>query len=228
MDEPSAERERAWAAAHGTTVPPARAVAAVVRAYLAVMHLMARPLVLARVPPTVVTLAAVVVSVCAVLPAAAGGRWALVAALLLAAGGVADGLDGQVARESGRSSRTGALADAVGDRVADAAGPAVLWLLGAPAPLALVAAGAAVVHEYARARAQAGGMVGPGAVTVSERPTRVAVAAMFALGCGVHPTAAAGWATVGAAVAAGLGLVALVQVLRAATAALAGGAARRA
>ena len=222
MDEPGTERERAWAAAHGTAVPAPRAVAAVVRAYLAVMHLMARPLVAARVPPTAVTLAAAAVSVSSVLPAAAGGRWALAAAVLLAVGGVADGLDGQVARESGRSSRTGALADAVGDRVADAAGPAVLWLLGAPAPLAVVAAGAGVLHEYARVRAQAEGMSGPGTVTLSERPTRVAVAAMFALGCGVYPTAAGAWSTVGTAVAAGLALVALVQVLLAAAAALRG------
>lgn len=222
MDEAGTERERAWEQAHGTDVPAPRAVAALVRGYLAVMHLIARPLVLARVPPAVVTLGAVLVSLVSVVPAAAGGRWALGAAVLLAVGGLADSLDGQVARESGRTSRTGALADAVGDRLADAAGPAVLWLLGAPAPLVLVVVGVGVVHEYARARAQVEGMTGPGAVTVSERPTRVAVTAMFALGCGVYPAAAAGWATTGAAVAAALALAALVQVLLAAVSALRG------
>jgi CDP-diacylglycerol--glycerol-3-phosphate 3-phosphatidyltransferase len=43
----------------------------------------------------------------------------------------------------------------------------------------------------------------------------VAVAAMFALGCGVQPAVAPWWAGVGAAVAAVLALAGLAQVLAA-------------
>jgi CDP-diacylglycerol--glycerol-3-phosphate 3-phosphatidyltransferase len=52
-----------------------------------------------------------------------------------------------------------------------------------------------------------------GAVTVSERPTRVVIAAMFCLGAGLYPGVAATWATLGAAAALAVGTVGLVQLL---------------
>ncbi len=217
MQDSPGDRERAWASAHATDVPGGRLVGGLVRGYLRVMHALAAPLVAARVPPTAVTAAAVGLSWLALVPALAGGRWALAAVGVLALGGLADSLDGQVARDSGRSSRLGALADAVGDRLSDLATIGVLWALGAPLAWVLVAAGAGFLQEYARARSQAEGVQGPGTVSVSERPTRVAVAVMFALGCGVYPGAAVGWATAGAVVAAALALVALAQVLVALT-----------
>jgi CDP-diacylglycerol--glycerol-3-phosphate 3-phosphatidyltransferase len=114
---------------------------------------------------------------------------------------------------AGRTSRGGAVLDAGADRLADAAGLGCLWLLGAPGPVVAAAVGAGWLHEYARARAQGEGEPGPGRITVSERPTRVAVAAMFALGCGCYPRGAVAWAGVGAWAALVLGLVGLVQLL---------------
>ncbi|TNM63286.1 CDP-alcohol phosphatidyltransferase family protein [Streptomyces sp. NP160] len=215
------EHLRRWSAAHGGT--PASPV---VRVWLDGVRRVASPLAAAGVPPSAVTVLGLVLGLAALAPAAAqaeaGGRWALLVALLLALAALADGLDGAVAVLGGTASRGGAVLDAACDRVADAAAVAALWLLGAPALPVLVAVGAGQLHEYARARAQAEGMTGPGAVTVSERPTRVAVAAMFALGCGAYPQAAATWAAVGAWVGAAAALAGLLQVLAAVRRALSG------
>jgi CDP-diacylglycerol--glycerol-3-phosphate 3-phosphatidyltransferase len=66
------------------------------------------------------------------------------------------------------------------------------------------------LHEYARARAAAGGMTEVGVVTVWERPTRVIVTATF-----LAAAAALGdpWPTLGAWAWVGLGIVGLVQLL---------------
>jgi len=203
------EHRRRWSAAHGG-VP---ASSPLVRAWLEGVRRCATPLVRAGVSPAALTLAGLALALLALVPAATGGRWALAVPLLLAASAVLDGLDGAVAVIAGRTSRAGAVLDAGADRVSDAAGLAVLWLLGAPAAPVLAAAGAGALHEYLRARAQGEGMTGPGAVTVSERPTRVAVTAMFALGCGTYPAIAAGWAQVGAWAAVATSLAGLVQLV---------------
>jgi CDP-diacylglycerol--glycerol-3-phosphate 3-phosphatidyltransferase len=65
-----------------------------------------------------------------------------------------------------------------------------------------VAVGGAAIawlHEYLRARAAVAGMPDVGIVTVSERPTRVIVTALFLLGAGLYPGQATGWAVAGAA-----------------------------
>jgi phosphatidylglycerophosphate synthase len=208
------EHLRRWSAAHGGT-----SASPLVRGWLDGVRRVASPLVAAGVPPWVVTVLGLALGVAALAPAAAAGqtggegRWALLVPVLLALAALADGLDGAVAVLGGTASRGGAVLDAACDRVADAAALVALWLLGAPALPVLLALGAGQLHEYVRARAQAEGVTGPGAVTVSERPTRVAVAAMFALGCGVYPQTAATWAGVGAWVGAAAALVGLVQLL---------------
>ncbi|MFZ5871358.1 MAG: DsbA family protein, partial [Actinomycetota bacterium] len=63
------------------------------------------------------------------------------------------------------------------------------------------------------ARAAGAGMAGIGVVTVGERPTRVAVAAMFALGAGMYVGAASAWATAGAAATAAVALAGLARLL---------------
>lgn len=203
------EHLRRWSAAHGGLV----ASSPLVRGWLEGVRRCADPLARAGVAPSALTLAGLVLAVVVVVPAAAGGRWALAVPVLLAASAVLDGLDGAVAVLADRTSRSGAVLDATADRLADTAGFLALGLLGAPWAVVAAAAGTGALHEYVRARAQAEGMRGPGRVTVSERPTRVAVAAMFALGCGVHPQGAATWAGVGAWAAVLLGLVGLVQLL---------------
>lgn len=204
-----AEFARRWSAAHGG----ADATARFVGGYLTVVHLLARPLAAAGVRPDLLTLAGLVVALSALAPAAAGGRWALAAGGLVVLSALVDGLDGAVAVLTGRSSRWGAVLDALCDRLADAAYVVVLWLLGAPGWLAAAAAGAAWLLEYARARAAGAGMAGIGVVTVGERPTRVAVAAMFALGAGMYLGAASAWATAGAAATAAVALAGLARLL---------------
>lgn len=205
MDAP--EYRRRWAALHGGAE-----VTGVVGGWLVVSRALATPLARARVPPAAVTVAALVVSLLAVPPAAARGRWALLAALLVAVSGVLDGLDGSVAVLQDRASRWGYVLDSVCDRVAEAGFAAALYVAGAPGWLAVAWAGVGGLQEYLRARAAAAGMTGIEVVTVSERPTRIAVAAMFLLGAGVYPHAGPAWVTAGAAVGLLAGLVGLGQL----------------
>jgi CDP-diacylglycerol--glycerol-3-phosphate 3-phosphatidyltransferase len=200
---------RLWSRSHGDADPGTPFV----RGYLAVVYALARPLAAARVHPDALTGVALAAGVAVLAPAAAGGRWPLLVPVLVVVSGLLDGLDGAVAVLTARSTRWGAVLDAVADRLVDAAWCAALWLLGAPAWLAVAAAAVAWLHEYVRARATAAGMTDVGVVTVAERPTRVVVVAAFALGCGLFPAAAAAWATAGAAVAAAVGAAGAAQLL---------------
>jgi CDP-diacylglycerol--glycerol-3-phosphate 3-phosphatidyltransferase len=185
----------------------------VVRGWLSMTYAGARPLAAARVPPDVLTLVGLLVA-CAVVPlAAAGGRWPVLGAAVAAASGLLDNLDGAVAVLTGRTTRWGAVLDAAADRVADAAYCVALWALGAQVWLVALAGGLAWLLEYVRARAVGAGMPDAGAITVAERPSRVAGAAMFLLACGVHPSSAATWATVGAWLGVAVGVIGLVQLL---------------
>ncbi len=202
-----------WSVLHGTdprTVP-------LVHSWLVVVHALARPLVAARVPPDAVTALGLLLAVATLVPAAAGGRWALAVPLLALASGVADSLDGAVAVMTSGTSAWGAVLDAACDRVGDAALAGTLWLLGAPAALVVGVVGAGWLHEYVRARVQATGRPGPVVITVSERPTRVALPAMVALGAGLMPASATTVATLGAvggALVAAAGLAQLAVAVR--------------
>jgi CDP-diacylglycerol--glycerol-3-phosphate 3-phosphatidyltransferase len=139
--------------------------------------------VLARrgVPADAVTLAGVGL--------AATGAWAAarrpLLALVLAIGSAwCDGVDGAVAVFSGRTSRHGAVLDKAADRVSDAALAATLWRCGAPAPLAICAAAAALGVEAVR---EAQGGRARATVTVGERPTRVICAAAGCLAASISP-----------------------------------------
>ena len=204
-----AEFARRWSQAHGGAEPRARFV----RPYLAVVHGTARPLARAGVPPDVLTLGGLVLAVCVLAPAAVGGAWALLVPVLVVVSALLDGLDGAVAVLTGRPSAWGGVLDGVGDRVADAAYAAALWLLGAPGVLAVLAGATGWLHEYLRARATAAGMRGVGVVSVGERPTRVVVVALFALAAGLYPQVSPQWATAGAGALLTLGLAGLAQLL---------------
>ena len=127
--------------------------------------------------------------------------------------GVLDNLDGAVAVLAGRTTRWGFVLDSLCDRISDAAYAVALALAGGSWPLAVTGAALAWLHEYARARAAVAGMPEIGVVTVSERPTRVIVTAMFLLGAGLYPASARGWALAGTAAWVTLGVVGLVQLL---------------
>lgn len=206
MDAEQFRRE--WAALHGGVVPTG-----VVGGWLTISRALGSPLARLRIAPDAVTGLALVVAWAAVVPAAARGRWVLLAALLVAASGVLDGLDGAVAVLQGRASRWGFVLDSFCDRLSEAGFAVALYLAGAPGwPVAgWVAVGWA--QEYLRARAAAAGMTGIVVVTVSERPTRIAVAALFLLAAGLDPASGPAWAGLGAAAGSLVGLAGLGQLL---------------
>lgn len=199
-----------WSRLHGEDVSGSR----VVVGWLRVVHALARRV--ERVPPDVLSGIGVLVAAGSVGVAALGGRWALVALVLVVAAGVLDGLDGAVALRTGRARPLGAVVDAVADRLADLCLVAVLVVLGAPGWAGAALAAALLLHEYARARAQGVGMGSAGSVTVAERPTRIIVAAVACAGAGTFPGGTPGtgwsWGAVCAAVWAGCAMVGLAQL----------------
>jgi len=139
-----------------------------------------RGLAIAKVPPNALTTLAFG------LAAAAGvgvsvGRFALGGWLFLAAGAL-DFLDGRVARETGRATRSGAVLDSVVDRYCECAFLVGLswyyrgsWVLA----VALLSLTGSVLVPYVRARGEAIGVVMKD-VGVMQRPERI-----VALGVGV-------------------------------------------
>lgn len=194
-----------WSRLHGGHRPRG-----LVGAWLAALHPAARWLAARAVPPDAISAGALALAAGAVPAAVAGGPWLVLAAALVLAGAVADGLDGAVAVLARRQTRTGAIVDSAGDRLAEAAAAVALWAAGAPGWLAVTAAGVWWLHEYLRARAGAVGVPGIGMVTVAERPTRV-IAAVVGLAA-AWPMGGFG-ASSGAAAGAALGLVGLAQLV---------------
>jgi phosphatidylglycerophosphate synthase len=181
--------------------------------WLRFTYRLAVPLVRLRVGPDAVTVLGLLVAVAALLPASRGGRWPLLAVLLVVVSGVLDNIDGAVAVLGGRTTRWGFVLDSLCDRISDAAYAAALALAGGSWGLAVTGAALAWLQEYVRARAAVAGMPEIGVVNVSERPTRVIVTAMFLLGAGLYPASASRWALAGTAAWVTLGAVGLVQVL---------------
>jgi CDP-diacylglycerol--glycerol-3-phosphate 3-phosphatidyltransferase len=204
---PAAYLDR-WSRLHGGA-----ATSGLVGWWLRFTYRLAVPLVRLGVGPDAVTALGLLAAVAVLLPASAGGRWPLLGVLLVVVSGVLDNLDGAVAVLAGRTTRWGFVLDSLCDRVSDAAYAAALALAGGPWGLAVAGGALAWLHEYARARAAVAGMPEIGVVTVSERPTRVVVTAMFLLGAGLFPASARAWAGAGTAAWATLGLVGLVQLL---------------
>lgn len=198
---------RAWSNLHGG-VPPR----GLVGGWLQVSYTLARPLVRLGVAPDAVTLAGLALAILALLPAAGGGRWPLLAVLAVALSGLLDSLDGAVAVLSGRITRRGAVLDPACDRLAELCFAGALWLAGAPAGWCIAAGVTSLLHEQVRASARVNGMQEVGVVTVSERPTRVIVTAAFLLGAGVYPAAAAAWTTLGAVAWTLLGVAGFLQL----------------
>jgi archaetidylinositol phosphate synthase len=203
---------RGWAELHGDLTPGGPA-----RGWIRLVQGLAAAGPVSRVPPDVLSLFGVLVAAGAWPAAAAGGRWPLLAAALVLVGGILDGLDGAVALRTGTARPLGAVVDAAADRVGDLLLVGVLVALGAPLPLCAGIAALVMLHEYVRARAQSVGMPGVGAVTVAERPTRVIVVAVAALGTGTFPAGTPwtgwGWAAVCAVLWAALAAVGLTQLV---------------
>jgi phosphatidylglycerophosphate synthase len=159
-------------------------------------------LALARVPgirPWMATAAAASLGTAAGAIFALGYGWQ--AGLIAAAGQLLDGVDGQLARLTGRSSAAGALLDSVLDRVADAAlvlgsaaylvrtplahGSYVPAVLG----LAFVAVVASNLISYSGARAAELGLSLPGRPTLASKGTRTTAMVLGALATPLWPQA---------------------------------------
>ncbi len=176
----------AWSEWHGGTDP---AASRLVRGWLGLAYRLARPV--AGVPPPAATAAGLFAALAAVVPAAAGGRWLLLAGLLVGMSGVLDSLDGALAIATGRASRRGFVLDSAVDRLTEAGYAAALWAAGAPGWLAAVFAAGCWLPDYLRARAGQAGVRETGEISVWERPARVALTGFVLAGAGVLPGLAA-------------------------------------
>jgi CDP-diacylglycerol--glycerol-3-phosphate 3-phosphatidyltransferase len=196
MGESADQRDdliEAWSALHRGLRP-----SPLVRRWLTLMWTLAGPLAAASVPPAAITAAGVLLALDAPLFAA---RLPLVALVLVLAAALCDGLDGAVALLQARTTRAGAVADTIADRIADTAFALVIWQAGAPLWLALVAAALSVGLELARRRPL---------ITVAERPTRVICTALACVSAAISDAA---WPPpVCAAVWVAATLVAFVQI----------------
>ena len=207
---PQRSDDEEWSDLHGGVQP-----SPVVRGWLRMIRVLASGPII-RIPPDALSVAGVV-ALAAAWGAVAGPGWpALVVPLVLLAG-VLDGLDGAVALRTGRARPLGAVVDSVADRVGDVLLGAVLVAIGAPLGWALAAVALVFLLEYVRARAQAVGMPGVGAVTVAERPTRLIVVAMAAGGAAASPAGIPllgwGWGVTFAITWTAVGVVGMGQLL---------------
>jgi phosphatidylglycerophosphate synthase len=166
------------------------------------------------VPTLAATALGLLVAAAAVAPAAAGGPGLVAAGVLVGLSGLLDSLDGALAIGTGRASRRGFVLDSVVDRLTEAAYAAALWVAGAPGWLAVAFGALCWLPDYLRARAGQAGVAETGALSVWERPTRVALTGMTLIGAGVVGglDAPALVVTAGAAVGTVLGTVGLVQL----------------
>ncbi len=205
-----------WSQLHGDVDPRASWL---IRGWLGVAYRCAKPLTALGLSPNGVTVIGVLVA--ALVPVLAwlgsnssSSAWLWAALVVTVLSGLLDNLDGAVAVITGRTSRAGYVLDSVADRVSDVALLAALWVIGAPGPLVAGAVLIGFVQEYARARSTAAGVSEVGVVSISERPTRIVIVAVF-LGLSAwapYGIAASSWATYGAWLAAAVALIGLVQV----------------
>jgi CDP-diacylglycerol--glycerol-3-phosphate 3-phosphatidyltransferase len=203
---------RRWSPLHGGYDPAGSTVSG---RWLGLVYRAARPLAARGTAADALTGWGVLVSLVVPAVASYGGRWPLLAAILLVLAGTLDNLDGAVAVLTGRATGFGYVLDSVADRVSDAAQVAALWALGAPGWLCLAGGGASGLQEYTRARAGAAGMTELGVLTVFERPTRILLTAFLLVGCGLLTGPGVALATAGAAAWTVLGSAALTQLLHA-------------
>ncbi|HLM04841.1 MAG TPA: CDP-alcohol phosphatidyltransferase family protein [Blastococcus sp.] len=196
----------AWSRWHGGAATDR----GLVRGWLSLAYALARPL--AGFPPIVATGVGLLVAAAAVGPAAAGGRWLLLAGVLVGLSGLLDSLDGALAISTGRASQRGFVLDSAVDRLAEVAYAVALWAAGAPGWLAVAFGALCWLPDYLRARAGQAGVDETGALSVWERPTRVTMTGLVLVGAGVLAPAAGTVVLVGTAAGALLGGVAVVQL----------------
>ena len=198
----------AWAGWHGGSDP---ADSTLVRGWLTLAYTLARPF--AGRSPLLATALGLLAAIAAVGPAVAGGGWLVAAGLLVGLSGLLDSLDGALAIAGGTASRRGFVLDSAVDRLTEVAYAGALWAAGAPGWLAAAFGALCWLPDYLRARAGQAGVAETGAISVWERPTRVAMTGMTLGGAGVVASGLAGPVVViGTAVGALLGVIAVAQL----------------
>ena len=205
---------RLWSQTHGGYDPHTARSA---RTWLGIVYRCTVPLARRRIAPSAVTVAGLLIAAALLGPAALGGRWLLLAGVLVVGNGLLDGMDGALALLTGRATRWGYVVDSAADRISDALIVVALWLAGGAAGVCIGAGAVSALQEYVRARAGNAGFREIGVATVAERPTRIIVGALGLFAAGVLPSRAGSIATVAAAALVGLGAVGcgqLVNVVR--------------
>ena len=205
-----------WSQLHGGVDPRGSWL---IRGWLTLAYRCAKPLTAIGLSPNGVTVVGVLVAAVVPLLALLGVEranpiWLWAALVVTVLTGLLDNLDGAVAVISGRTSRAGYVLDSVADRFSDALLLGALWALGAPGIVVALAVFIGFVQEYARARAAAAGVSEVGVVSISERPTRIVVVAVFLGLCALAPygVSVSTWATYGAWLAFAVAVIGAVQV----------------
>ncbi|GLZ49833.1 hypothetical protein Acsp06_60180 [Actinomycetospora sp. NBRC 106375] len=183
------------------------------RLWLRIAHRLASPLAVRGVQPTRVTAVGLVGALAVGGVAALGGRWPLLAAVLVVVVALLDGVDGAVAEMTDAATAWGRVLDQLVDRVGDLAMIGGLWALGAPGPVCAAAAVLTILDEAIRSSASAAGVAEVGLVTFAERPTRLVLGGVSFAAAGVVPTAAVPVATVGASIWLVLAAFATLQLV---------------
>jgi CDP-diacylglycerol--glycerol-3-phosphate 3-phosphatidyltransferase len=184
-----------------------------VRGWLSGVYRFARPLARLGANPNVLTAWTVWLALAVLLAAAAGGRWRMLAGLLLVVSGLGDSLDGAVAVLTDRTSRWGYVLDSLVDRVNEIIFVAAVVVVGAPPALGVACGAMVLLLEYLRARGSNAGGGDIGTITVGERPNRVALCAVGIHFSGVFLQSAPAIATASLALLTILTLVGLVQLV---------------
>jgi CDP-diacylglycerol--glycerol-3-phosphate 3-phosphatidyltransferase len=189
----------AWSRWHGDVDP---AASALVRGWLSTAYLLARAL--SWLPPLAATALGLLAAAGAAGLAAGGGPVLVAAGVLVGLSGLLDSLDGALAIAGHRASRRGFVLDSAVDRLTEVAYALALWLAGAPGLLAVTFGALCWLPDYLRARAGQAGVHETGAISVWERPTRVALTGFTLCGAGVVAATGLGGLVVVAGTAAGV------------------------
>jgi phosphatidylglycerophosphate synthase len=141
-----------------------------IRIFLTLIYLLAKLLMIFRFTPNAVTILGGIVGLSAVW-FVYNEIW-IAAALVCMFSSFFDGVDGAIAEITNKKSKFGAVLDSTIDRLVEIGWFLSLIWVGAQ-PLSVIALIFAIMAmEYSRAKANALGVTGPGAITPAERPTR--------------------------------------------------------
>lgn len=167
--------------------------------------------------PAAVTVTGLVAAVFVPLITAGGGRWPLLAALLVGVGLLAEASSCAVSVLLDRTPSLDGFYRALSERAAELCWLLAAALLGASTVLVVACGILAAVHEYVRSRAIIGGLRAAGTGTIGDRPLRIAsTLVLLVLAALLGPVAAdlpAGTSTLVLALWALLAIFGLVQLI---------------